>query len=169
MWCRGHPGGRTLDWNALLHHWFSLLIEPCLSHLADKPQSAWTICASLVSNRLILLGLQIGHLVLQPAEAYSGSVSEAQEYRPQQPLKRDWRATLRPCLKFFLEPDRIKYGWTWMQKKIISALFHSYFMYSTWCLYPLPQYFISLSLCPSSLSSNKFEECTMATAELLKI
>lgn len=75
-----------LDWNACLHHWFSLLIEPCLSHLADQPQSAWTICASLVSNRLILLGLRIGRLTLQPAGASSGSASGHRHRAQQQPL-----------------------------------------------------------------------------------
>lgn len=61
------------DGNAFLHHGFSLPTEPCSSHLADLPQRAGTICASLVSNRLILLGLRVGHLELQPAEAASGS------------------------------------------------------------------------------------------------
>ena len=88
MWCRGHPRGEIMpDWNAFLHHWFSLLIEPCLSHLADQPQSAWTICASLVSNRLILLGLRIGRLALQPAGAGSGSASGHRQREQQQPLQ----------------------------------------------------------------------------------
>ena len=77
-------GGIMLDRNACLHHWFSPLIEPCSSHLADQPQSAWTICASLVSNRLILLGLRIGRLTLQPAGASSGSAS-GHRHRVQQP------------------------------------------------------------------------------------
>ena len=80
-------GGIMLDWNACLHHWFSLLIEPCLSHLADQPQSAWTICASLGSNRLILLGLQIGSRTLQPAGASSGSASGHRTRAQQQPLR----------------------------------------------------------------------------------
>ena len=80
-------GGIMLDRNACLHHWFSPLIEPCSSHLADQPQSAWTICASLVSNRLILLGLRIGRLTLQPAGASSGSASGHGHRAQQQPLQ----------------------------------------------------------------------------------
>lgn len=155
-----------LDWNAFLHHWFSLLIELCLSHLADPPQSAWTICASLVSNRLILLGLRIGRLELQPAEAASGSASGSQAQRNNSNHCshaagcRDWRAVLRSQrqqgLKSFLQPGRIKYGAVRKRTRVVSACFSFSVMYSPWILPPLspkPIYFppsFSVTLAPSS-------------------
>lgn len=149
-----------LDWNAFLHHWFSLLIELCLSHLADPPQSAWTICASLVSNRLILLGLRIGRLELQPAEAASGSASGSQAQRNNSNHCshaagcRDWRAVLRSQrqqgLKSFLQLGRIKYGAVRKRTRVVSACFSFSIMYSPWILPPLsPQAYLfpTLLLC----------------------
>ena len=132
---------------------FFLLIEPCLSHLADQPQSAWTICASLVSNRLILLGLRIGHLELQAAEASSGSASGAAHptqqllYAP--PPEKEagelvWGYKASGLFNFSLQPDRIKYGAIRKQTRVLSALFSFPLVYPPWHF--TPQMLLSLSV-----------------------
>lgn len=141
---------------------FSLLIEPCWSHLADQPQSAWTIWASLVSNRLILLGLRIGHLELQAAEACSGSALGAEAHETaavavgSTTRERDWRASLRPqkqwCLKFFsaIRQDKI-----WSYKKANKGHVCSFFFLARVSSLAFPSPNVSLSLSLTSAPPSK--------------